>query len=227
MGGKGFAGVRGARGSRGLLAAGAALLLLAGCGGGDGGAAAALDRKQVASVLPDAKAVPGWRMYVKPDAQKPVAGFPPSVCMAATKKKRKTACDTVTSWGASAFVRQPDVTTLNFWVLAYKDEETADAAYDVLIEWYGGDRVGRGARKVDLGDIGEDREANRAAVGTMGGPATIAQVRVGTTVLGISTGTQGRTAVPDEQVEAFAAVIAERAKQAQSGEKPSAKVSGN
>ncbi|MFF3390868.1 hypothetical protein ACFYW1_08045 [Streptomyces sp. NPDC002669] len=206
--------------------AGAALLLLAGCGGGDGGAAA-LDRKQVASVLPDAKAVPGWRMYVKPDAQKPVAGFPPSVCMAATKKKRKTACDTVTSWGASAFVRQPDVTTLNFWVLAYKDEETADAAYDVLIEWYGGDRVGRGARKVDLGDIGDDREANRAAVGTMGGPATIAQVRVGTTVLGISTGTQGRTAVPDEQVEAFAAVIAERAKQAQSGEKPSAKVSGN
>ncbi|MFF4080137.1 hypothetical protein ACFYZN_12090 [Streptomyces sp. NPDC001777] len=226
MGGKGFANIRGARGSRGLLAAGAALLLLAGCGGGDGGAVA-LDRKQVASVLPDAKAVPGWRMYVKPDAQKPVAGFPPSVCMAATKKKRKTACDTVTSWGASAFVRQPDVTTLNFWVLAYKDEETADAAYDVLIEWYGGDRVGRGARKVDLGDIGEDREANRAAVGTMGGPATIAQVRVGTTVLGISTGTQGRTAVPDEQVKAFAAVIAERAKQAQSGEKPSAKVSGN
>jgi hypothetical protein len=226
MGGKGFAGIRGSRGSQVLLAAGAAALLLAGCGGGGDTEAAALDRKQVASVLPDAKAVPGWRNYMKPEAQKPIPEYPPPVCMATTKEKRKAACDTITSWGTSAFVRKQDATTLNFWIFAYEDEKTADAAYDVLIGWYGGDRVGQGARKVELGDIGDDREANRAAVGTMGGPATIAQIRVGTTVLGISTGTQNKATVPDEQVEEFAAVFAERAQQAQSGEKPSAKLSG-
>lgn len=227
MGDEGFAGRRARR--RRLVpgaAAWAAALLLTSCGSGDD-AAAALDRKQVASVLPDAGAVPGWRMYMKPEAQKPVPEYPPQVCMATTKEKRKAACDTVTFWGFSAFVRKPDATTLNFWVLAYEDEKAADAAYDTLIGWYGGDRVGLDARKVDLGDIGDEREANRAAVGTMGGPATIAQIRVGTTVLGISTGTQGKAAVPDERIEEFAAVFAERARQAQSGKKPSAKLSGH
>ncbi|MEL5956127.1 hypothetical protein AADR41_15380 [Streptomyces sp. CLV115] len=223
MGGRGFAGTRA---GQGFLAAGAAAVLLGGCGGGDA-TAAALDKGQVASVLPDAKAVPGWRNYVKPDAQKPVPGYPPSVCVARTKAQRKTACDPVTSWGASAFVRKADATTLNFWTLAYEDEKTAEAAYDVLAEWYGGDRVGVGAEQVDLGGTGAEREANRAAVGTMGGPATIAQIRVGTTVLGVSTGTQSRSAVADKEVKAFAAMFAERAQQAQNGEKPSATVPGS
>jgi hypothetical protein len=203
------------------LAAGAVALLLAGCGGGDA-EAAALDKGQVASVLPDAKAVPGWRNHMKPDAQKPVPDFPPPVCVARTKEQRETACAPVTSWGASAFVRKADATTLNFWALAYKDEKAADAAYDVLIKWYGGDRVGQNAEKVEIGGPGAEREANRAAVGTMAGPATIAQVRVGTTVLGISTGTSGKAVVPDKEVKAFAAMFAERAQQAQNGEKPSA-----
>ncbi|MET9655950.1 hypothetical protein [Streptomyces sp. NPDC006510] len=225
MGGKGFVGTRG---GQGLLAAGAAAVLLAGCGGGGGDAkAAALDKGKVASVLPDAKAVPGWRMYMKPEAQKPVPEYPPSVCVARTKEQRETACNKVTSWGASAFVRKADATTLNFWTLAYKDEKAADAAYDVLIKWYGGDRVGVNAEKVDLGSPGAEREANRAAVGTMGGPATIAQVRVGTTVLGISTGTEGKSTVPDKEVKAFAAMFAERAQQAQNGEKPSAALPGS
>ncbi|MFI5744672.1 hypothetical protein ACIBBE_01860 [Streptomyces sp. NPDC051644] len=210
-------------------AAGAAALLLVGCGGAGGGdaKAAALDKGQVASVLPDAKAVPGWRMYMEPEAQKPVPDYPPSVCMTTTKQKRETACGKVTTWGFSGFVRKADATTLNFWTLAYKDEKAADAAYDALAEWYGGDRVGRNAEKVDLGSPGADRVANRAEVGTMGGPATITQIRVGTTVLGISTGTQGKSAVPDKQVKAFAAMFAERAQQAQNGEKPSATLTGH
>ncbi|SFY30036.1 hypothetical protein OH786_17880 [Streptomyces atratus] len=224
MGGKGFVGTRR---SQGLLAAGAAVLLLAGCGGGGEDAkAAALDNGQVASVLPDAKAVPGWRNHMKPEAQKPVPEYPPSVCVARTKEQRKTACDPVTSWGVSAFSRKADMTTLNFWALAYKDEKAADAAYDILAEWYGGDRVGQNAEKVDLGSPGAEREANRAAVGTMAGPATIAQIRVGTTVLGISTGTTGKAVVPDKEVKAFAAMFAERAQQAQNGEKPTAALPG-
>ncbi|MEU2129117.1 hypothetical protein [Streptomyces sp. NPDC018352] len=225
MGGKGFVGTR--RG-RGLLAVGAAALLLAGCGGGGGDAgAAAVGKKQAASVLPDAKAVPGWRMYMEPDAQEPVPGYPPSTCVARTKEQRKTACDPVTFWGASAFSRKSDATTLNFWVLAYKDEKTADAAYDVLAQWYGGDRVGQNAEKVEIGDPGAEHVANRAAVGTMAGPATITQIRVGTTVLGISTGTTGKAAVPDKEIEAFAAMFSQRAQQAQNGEKPSAAVPGS
>ncbi|MEU1347780.1 hypothetical protein [Streptomyces sp. NPDC005795] len=210
------------------MAAGAALLLLAGCGRGEdgGGAAKALGKAEVASVLPDAKAVPGWRSLRAPEAREPVPEYPPTVCLATTKKKRATACDGITYWGVSAYVRKPDATSLDFWTLAYEDEQSAEAAYDALAEYYGGDRVGVGAKPVDIGEPGADRVANRAGTGTMGGPATITQLRVGTTVLGVSTGNRGRKAVPDQEVKALAAMFAERAQQAQNGEKPSSGLAG-
>ncbi|WP_326737321.1 hypothetical protein [Streptomyces sp. NBC_01022] len=209
-------------------AAGAAALLLAGCGsgGGDDAAAKALGKAEVSSVLPDAKAVPGWRSVLTPDAQEPNPEFPPSVCLSVNKKKRATACDHITYWGASAYAHKPDGTSLNFWTLAYKDEKSADAAYDALAEYYGGDRVGVGAVPVDIGDPGSEHVANRAEMGTMGGPATITQLRVGTTVLGISTGTQGKKTVSDQEAKDFAAMFAERAQQAQNGEKPSSALTG-
>ncbi|WP_406452094.1 hypothetical protein OG782_17780 [Streptomyces sp. NBC_00876] len=209
--------------------AGAAALLLAGCGGGDGDGAAAskaLGKTELASVLPDAKAMPGWRTQLKPDAQEPVPDYPPTVCLAVDRKKRATACGGITYWGVSAYVRKPDATSLNFWTLAYKDEKTADAAYDALAEYYGGDRVGVGAVPVEIGEPGAERVSNRAGTGTMGGPATITQIRVGTTVLGVSTGNQGRKTVSDQEVKDLAAMFAERAQQAQNGDKPSAAVSG-
>ncbi|MFE9854963.1 hypothetical protein [Streptomyces sp. NPDC005780] len=209
-------------------AAGAVLLLLAGCGTGDdgGGAAKALGKAEVSAVLPDAKAMPGWRTQLEPDAQEPVPEYPPTVCLTKDKAKRATACGKITSYGVAAYVRKPDVTSLNYWVLAYPDEKTADAAYDAIVEYYGGDRVGVGAVPVDIGEPGDEREANRAEMGTMGGPATITQLRVGTAVLGISTGNQGKEAVSDQEVKEFAAMFAERAQQAQNGEKPSAAVAG-
>jgi len=209
-------------------AAGAVALLLAGCGGGDGdgGTAKALGKAEVSSVLPDAKAVPGWRSVLAPDAQEPNPEFPPQVCLTVDRKKRETACGDVTYWGVSAYARKPDGTSLNFWTLAYKDEKSADAAYDALAEYYGGDRVGVGAVPVEIGDPGDEHVANRAEMGTMGGPATITQLRVGTTVLGISTGTQGKKALSDQEAKDFAAMFAERAQQAQNGEKPSAAVAG-
>ncbi|ROQ67703.1 hypothetical protein EDD93_2148 [Streptomyces sp. 840.1] len=212
-------------------AAGAVALLLAGCGSGDGGdgkggASKPLGRAALSSVLPDAKALPGWRTVMKPEAQKPVAEYPPPVCQVVDKKKRQATCGEITFWGVSSFVRKPDVTSLNFWALAYKDEKTADAAYDALNAYYGGDRVGVGAKPVGIGEPGAEREANRAATGTMGGPATVTQLRVGTLVLGISTGTQGKASVPDGEVKALAAMLADRAQQAQDGEKPSAAVTG-
>ncbi|THA76537.1 hypothetical protein E6R60_13150 [Streptomyces sp. A0642] len=218
----------GKRWYRGGAVAGAAALLLVGCGGGDedGGTAKALGKAEVSSVLPDAKAVPGWRTVMTPDAQEPNPEFPPSVCLAVDEKKRETACGDVAYWGASAYARKPDGTSLNFWTLAYKDEKSADAAYDVLAEHYGGDRVGVGAVAVGIGEPGDEREAHRAEMGTMGGPATITQVRVGTTVLGISTGTQGKKAVSDQEAKDFAAMFAERAQQAQDGKRPSAAVAG-
>ncbi|MEV0581170.1 hypothetical protein [Streptomyces sp. NPDC050392] len=209
------------------VAAGAAALVLAGCGGGGEEAAAkALGKAEVVSILPDAKAMPGWRTQLEPDAQEPVPEYPPAFCLTKDKKKRATACGEITFYGVAAYVRKPDVTSLNYWVLAYKDEKTADAAYDAIAEYYGGDRVGVGAVPVKIGEPGAEREANRAATGTMGGPATITQLRVGTTVLGISTGTQGEKAVSDQEVKDLAAMFAERAQQAQDGDKPSAGVTG-
>lgn len=62
----------------------------------------------------------------------------------------------------------------------------------------------------------------------MGGPATLTQIRVGTTVLGVSTGTgtQGTSALSDDRVKALAAMFAERARQAQHGDWPSAALPG-
>ncbi|WP_328895026.1 hypothetical protein [Streptomyces sp. NBC_00236] len=220
--------VDGHRYIRGAAAGAVLLLLVAGCGSGDdgGGAAKALGKAEVSAVLPDAKAMPGWRTQLEPDAQEPVREYPPTVCLTKDKAKRATACGKITYYGVAAYVRKPDVTSLNYWVLAYPDEKTADTAYDAIVEYYGGDRVGVGAVPVDIGEPGDEREANRAGMGTMGGPATITQLRVGTTVLGISTGTQGKKAVSDQEVKEFAAVFAERAQQAQNGEKPSAAVAG-
>ncbi|MGY3681239.1 hypothetical protein [Streptomyces sp. TE33382] len=215
---------------RGGAAAGAAALLLTGCGGdgggGDGGGAraASLNLKQVESVLPDAAAVPGWRTQLEPGALKPDPEFPPAMCRVTDKKKAEEVCLGATSWGGSAYARTSDKTSLNFWVLAYEDEKAAGTAYDALAKWYGGDRVGVGARKVDLGGLGDQRLANRADMGTLGGPATIAQLRVGTAVLGISTGTTGEDETSDRDLTAFSGMFAKRAQQAQDGGKPSAKL---
>lgn len=210
-------------------AAGAAALVLAGCGGGGAGGAGrvkALTKAEVASVLPDAKAMPGWRTQLEPDAQEPVAEYPPTVCLTTDRKKRATTCGKITSYGVAGYVRRPDGTLLNFWAFAYKKEKEADTAYEALAEYYGGDRVGVGAEPVEIGEPGAEREANRAGMGTMGGPATITQIRVGTTVLGVSSGNQGKKAVSDQEVKAFAAMFAERAQQAQNGEKPTAALAG-
>ncbi|MCM2413022.1 hypothetical protein [Streptomyces sp. RKAG290] len=214
---------------RGVAGGAAALLLLTGCGGGDGGGdspARALGKAEVASVLPDAKAVPGWQNLTKPQAQERNPQFPPPVCLTAAKDKHRTACDRITFWGVSAFTRKSDRTALNFWTLAYKDEKSADAAYDALAGYYGGDRVGIGAVPVKIGDPGDEHLANRARTGTMGGPATLTQIRSGTTVLGVSTGTEGTSALSDQQVKDIAAMFTERAKQAQNGEKPTSALPG-
>ncbi|MFF8915929.1 hypothetical protein ACF08M_22020 [Streptomyces sp. NPDC015032] len=228
MGGEGFVGTRG---SRGLLAAGAAALLLAACGGGGGSGdeakGVALDSKQLTSVLPDAKAVPGWRMNMKPGVLEPNPELPPAACVTSMTKKQATACGNATFWGSSSFARKADATTLDFWALAYKNEKAADAAYDALAGWYGGDRVGVNAEKMDLGSPGDDREANRTEIGALGGPGTLTYIRVGTTVLGFSTGTTGRAVVPDQEVKAIAAMFVGRAQQAQDGEKPSAALPGD
>ncbi|MEU8696452.1 hypothetical protein AB0C61_02010 [Streptomyces sp. NPDC048680] len=212
------------------MAGGAAALLLAGCGSGDSGgdsAVKALGKAEVASVLPDAKAVPGWRTQLKPEARARNPELPPPPCVTTSKKEHGTACDPVTFWGASAYVRESDAASLNFWTLAYKDEKTAGAAYDALADYYGGDRVGVGAKPVPIGEPGQERVSNRADTGTMGGPASITQIRVGTTVLGVSTGTtQGTAALSDDQVKALAAMFAERARQAQDGDRPSAALPG-
>lgn len=209
------------------VAAGAAALMLAGCGGGGGGdGAKALTKAEVASVLPDAKAMPGWRTQLAPEAQKPVPEYPPTVCVTKDRKKRAEACGKITYWGVAGYVRRPDGTALNFWVLAYQKASEADAAYDAIAEYYGGDRVGLDAKPVQIGELGDERESRRAATGTMGGPATITQLRVGTTVLGVSSGNQGTKAFSDQEVKAVADMFAERARQAQNGEKPASAPTG-
>ncbi|MFF1922273.1 hypothetical protein ACFVW8_17100 [Streptomyces sp. NPDC058221] len=232
-------GRRGKRWGIRSAAAGTAALLLVGCGSGSGAGngsgggkaggdshAKALGKAEVTSVMPDAKAVPGWRSVLEPSALPRNPEVPPPVCLTKSKKKHAATCDRITFWGVSGYARTSDAASLNFWALAYKDEKTADAAYDALAEYYGGDRVGVGAVPVPIGEPGQDRTANRAEVGSMGGPGTITQIRVGTTVLGFGTGSQGRKALPDEQVEALAAMFAERAQQAQDGDKPSATLTG-
>ncbi|MFE1960559.1 hypothetical protein [Streptomyces sp. NPDC059479] len=191
-------------------------VLLAGCGGEQADTAAPLDQAQVRSVLPDAKAMPGWKTAEKPSAGALDTEFKKSsVC----PNEGNKGCEGSRFLGSVTFERADSDALAGLWMVAYEDEQAAEAAYDVL--WKDTAQKA-GKEKADLGSAGEERDALRGAVGPQGTQGITGQIRVGTTILRLDASARDEDQLDKGFVKDIAALFAHRAQQAQNGETPSA-----
>ncbi|MEU1469490.1 hypothetical protein ABZ434_14850 [Streptomyces sp. NPDC005761] len=209
-------------------AAAAAALLLAGCGGSDDSGSSAgtadakaawIDQTTMRTVLPDARAMPGWKAAAEisttPMADRRTKSL---ICPG----RNKTGCERARFLGSVTFRRADDKAEARFWVVTYQEERDADLAYDTL--WK--DTWGKtGTHSVDIGTVGAERGATGGTAGRHAEGFT-AQIRVGTVILWVgSTAATDAEGVPDPAAKDFAedvtAMFAERAQQAQNGEEPS------
>ncbi|MGW8889834.1 hypothetical protein [Streptomyces sp. NPDC055749] len=204
------------RTARGIAAAVAAGLLLAGCGGDTDDRATALDEAQVASVLPDEGSMPGWK-HTEKAATSPMNDLMRSNLCA---NKGNKGCEESLFMGTVSFRNEKEKAGARFWMIAYKDEKAAEAAYDTL--WKHTART-TGPKKADLGQPGAQRDAR---LGTQYGGAlsVTGQIRVGTAVLWMGSDALSEEAPDKELTKDLAALFSERAQRAQNGDEPSAKL---
>ena len=205
----------------------AAALLLTGCGGGaesdgENGKAAALTKEQVREVLPDGEAMTGWKESARPTAVKTDKLYRQQACPI----KGNAGCENSRFFGASTFRHDDNAANVTFLIIAYDSEPAARAAYDVLWDGYYGKRAGQKAKAFGLGRIGDERDARFGTSGFQGEPGAVTQTRVGTTLLWTEAASAGKGGVDEDGVREFATVLAERARQAQNGDAPSAALGG-
>ncbi|MCC3650864.1 hypothetical protein LIX60_05105 [Streptomyces sp. S07_1.15] len=201
-------------------AAGSVLLLTA-CGvSADGNEARALTGDDIQAVLPDREALPGWQEFGEPLVLEDRAQYKHRACP--TEGFR--GCEGSRSFGLVQFRSGDDRKTLvGYRITAYRDEQTAATAYDVLWKGHYRRAGGPGARKLDVGKPGDERNARLGTAGS-GGPGALVQVRVGTALVvvdvsGIRGGDLGASLVKD-----LTGVISERAQQALNGEDPAGRL---
>ncbi|WP_143659097.1 hypothetical protein [Streptomyces sp. SA15] len=173
--------------------------------------------QETTSVLPDGKAIPGWDVAAEPSAyaQKKALEFGLTSCYT------KESCDNVHIAGRSMFMKaqKPGIT---FSIMTYQDAETAQSAYDPVWEAWN-DRV-PDAKRVDLGKIGERNDAvtGMDISGVPGSKSVLSQVRVGSVILLTHGAAVPKVELSDSLIGKCATAFAERARQAQDGETPSA-----
>lgn len=201
-------------------AAGAAALLLAGCGGADADAkATALDKAQVASVLPDTAALPGWNRTEDPSTAPMDKTARSALCATSGNK----GCEESVFMGSVSFLRKDKNASARFWMVAYKNEKAARNAYDVL--WKTTARTA-GRSKADLGQVGARRDALSGTQSYDGSYSLTGQIRVGTTLLWVASDARNEDAFDKNLVKDLAALFSDRAQQAQNGTEPTAALSG-
>ncbi|NUV62407.1 hypothetical protein [Streptomyces sp. CAI-85] len=203
----------------------AAALLLAGCGDSDDGGndkAVALSKEQVRETLPDGEAMPGWKESARPTAVQMDKLYRSQACPI----KGNAGCENSRFFGASTFRHDDNAATVTFLVIAYDSEQAAHAAYDVLWDGYYGKRAGQKAKAFEIGSIGDERDARFGTSGFIGEPGAVTQTRVGTVLLWTETAATDKGGIDEGAVRDLAAVLAERARQAQNGDTPSAGLDG-
>ncbi|PAZ14875.1 hypothetical protein CLM62_16790 [Streptomyces sp. SA15] len=199
----------------------AALALLSACGQSSANdkAAAPLSEQQTKTVVPDAKAMPGWEVTNPPDAYslEKARSAGPDPC----PKELRKGCEGIRYAGSSEFsgTKKPNV---SFTAMAYQNEAAAKAAYDVF--WASYVKSLAKPEKLDIGALGDRRNAVVGVGGYEGEEAAIAQVRVGTVIVSLTAGVGRSTRLDHALVKKLSAVFADRAREAQAGEKPSAGV---
>ncbi len=197
----------------------AALWLLTACGGGaDSGGATALTKEQAQQALPDRQAMTGWDEQADPLALKMERLHREQVCPG----KDNPGCENARYYGTSVFQRDEKPTRVTFLIITYDSEESAGKAYYVLWDEYYSDRAGPKARTFDLGPVGDERDARFGTSGFKGEPGAVAQARVGTVVLWTLAAGLVKGGLKEDEVRDLTEVFAQRARQAQDGEAPSA-----
>lgn len=203
-------------------AATAAVLLLAGCGGAESdsttGKAAALTKDQVRRTLPDGEAMPGWKKSARPTAVRMDKLYRSQACPI----KDRAGCEDSRFFGASTFRREDPLSEVTFLIVAYGSEQAAENAYDVLWDGYYGNRVGRKPKPFELGPIGDERDARLGTAGFRGEPGAVTQIRVGTTLLWTMESAARKGDLDKDTIRDLATVLAQRSRQAQNGDAPSA-----
>lgn len=173
----------------------------------------ALTEPELTALMPIG-AIPGWRGTGGPLTEDMKNPLPGGYCAG-----KNPTCEGLAYLTNASLIKE-DAGTAAFLVYAYRDTRAAQAAYNTL--WAGVARqVPPPHKAITLGSVGEQRNAQRGERPGMGTSAMI-QVRVGTTVLVIETGGLGSSRPTDAQVADWAAMFAERSRQAQAGETPSA-----
>ncbi|MFF6814967.1 hypothetical protein ACFZAG_34505 [Streptomyces sp. NPDC012403] len=207
--------------------AAAATLLLAGCGGGaesdsGNGEAVALTKEQARQTLPDGEAMTGWKESARPKAVEMDKLYRSQACPI----KDNAGCENSRFYGASTFRHDDTAATATFLIVAYDSEQAAREAYDVLWDGYYGKRAGQRAKTFGLGPIGDERDARFGSSGFRGEPGAVTQVRVGTTLLWTLAASADKGGIDEDGVRDLATVFAERARQTQNGDAPSAALGG-
>ncbi|MFI0197110.1 hypothetical protein HB370_28860 [Streptomyces sp. DSM 40868] len=196
------------------------LVLLSGCGGGNSGGASPLDAGQAEAVLPDAAALPGWKASLEPVAYtlKKAKEMGVGECHDAAGQD---SCAQVRFFGVAAF-HQENEPDISFIVQTYRDEDTARAAYGTV--WKAWKRWVPEARTVSAGNIGDQRDAVAGLSSSIvkGSKGLMIQTRVGSVIMMSMAEAGPHTGMADSYMNRFADVFAQRAGQAEAGERPSA-----
>jgi hypothetical protein len=128
--------------------------------------------------------MPGFTPLLEPEVVRMDGDAGSGICPETHKK----GCEGGRFRGTAAFTDPATGTRLDFWLIAYDDERSAENGYDVLGDWFGRG-VGVQPDRVSIGTVGQERTAQRGSPGGHGGRVTVAQIRVGATVLWLSTTT--------------------------------------
>lgn len=198
-------------------------LLLTGCGGGaesdsGTGKAVALTKEQVRETLPDGEAMTGWKQSARPTAVEMDKLYRSQGCPI----KGNAGCENSRFFGASTFRHDDNAATVTFLITAYDSEQAAEDAYDVLWDDHYSKNVGQRAKTIELGPIGEERDARLGTSGFRGEPGAVTQTRVGTTLLWTTAVSTRKGGIDEDGVRDLATVLAERSQQAQNGDETSA-----
>ncbi|MGH3313431.1 MAG: hypothetical protein ACRDP3_23070 [Streptomyces sp.] len=200
-----------------LAASGTIALLLTACGNTDG-QATALSRKQAQAALPDREALPGWRTLSEPGVVSTKGGGRETACRGKDK-----ACKDSRFYSTANFTRDDKKVTAGFSLIAYKNEQAAQAAYDVL--WKVHRRsLGAKASKPKL-DTGDRSNARLGTIGFKGEPGEVVQLRVGANLAWVHIRGAAKGAFDHRLATDLATVLTDRTQQAQSGKTPSAGLS--
>ncbi|MET7622345.1 hypothetical protein [Streptomyces sp. NPDC005408] len=134
-------------------------------------------------------------------------------------RKKQQACEGARFMGTSRF-KEKNKAEIGFWAITYRDEKAADNAFDPYWDWH---KNGLGKPKsLDLGGVGEQRQAALGISNYQSDKRAVAQMRVGAVIMWVSVDASGQTGIDEALVKDLARVFATRADEAQNGKTPKA-----